>query len=213
MQSTKRLLVEGKSDMRVIPYLMEKNGVEWEIDGRPTVHIEASGSVGEILERGVLEAELRASGLEALGIIVDANGNAGKRWKQIRNRSKSEFKELPKQIPEQGLICLHSEGARFGVWIMPDNRMSGALESFLIGLIPQESEKLFSFAKNCVSGARDIGAPLKCSQTTKAELHTWLAWQDEPGRQLHEAVNYRMLDAKNSNSASFARWFRQLFEL
>ena len=213
MKSTNRLLVEGQTDKRVIPELMENVGVTWTSNGKPKVYIEASGSVGEILKPGVIEAELRASGLEALGIVVDANGNASNRWSEIRTRSSAEFDELPTEIPEEGLICSHAEGVRFGVWIMPNNRISGMLEDFLIGLIPQDSQELLNFAKSCVSGAREKGAQFKCSQTTKAELHTWLAWQDEPGRQLHQAVNYRILDARSPNSAPFANWFRQLFQL
>ena len=29
------LIVEGKTDLRVLPYLMEKNGVAWPDDNRP----------------------------------------------------------------------------------------------------------------------------------------------------------------------------------
>ena len=192
---------------------MEENGVEWGVDGRPTVHITASGSVGEILKPGVIEAELRASELEALGIVVDANGDADSRWNEIRNRCGAEFEQLPARIPADGLVCTHAEGARFGVWIMPNNRMSGMLEEFLIGLIPLDSQELLNFAKSCVASAREKGARFKDSQTRKAELHTWLAWQDEPGRQLHQAVNYRILDATSPNSAPFASWFRRLFDM
>ena len=38
--SPRKLLVEGDTDKRVIPFLMEANGIEWERDGRPVVRIE-----------------------------------------------------------------------------------------------------------------------------------------------------------------------------
>ena len=206
----RRLLVEGGADKRVIPYLMEANGVEWR-RGREPVMIEAQGSVEGILERGVIEAELRATDLEALGVIVDADSDAAARWTAIRNRCQSEFEDLPTDIPAGGLITLHTAGVRFGVWIMPDNRLVGMLEDFLIRLLRTDSEALFDLAKKCVSEASTSGAPFKEAHRTKAELHTWLAWQNEPGKQLHEAVHHRVLDPERPESAPFVQWFRALF--
>ena len=60
-----KLLVEGKTDQQVIPYLMEHNGVTWPED--PPVYIESFGSVDEIMKPGVVEAEFKASRLEASG--------------------------------------------------------------------------------------------------------------------------------------------------
>ena len=206
----RRLLVEGGADKRVIPYLMEANGVEWP-RGREPVMIEAQGSVEEILGPGVIEAELRATGLEALGVMVDADSDAAARWAAIRTRCQSEFDDLPMVIPAGGLNALHATGTRFGVWIMPDNRLVGMLEDFLIRLLPAESDALFDLAKKCVSEASSSGAPFKEAHRTKAEIHTWLAWQDEPGKQLHEAVHHRVLDPGRPESGPFVKWFRALF--
>ena len=48
--SPRRLLVEGDTDKRVIPFLMEANGIEWERDGRPVVRIEPYNGVEELLK-------------------------------------------------------------------------------------------------------------------------------------------------------------------
>lgn len=209
----KKLLVEGDTDKRVIPYLMEANGVTWEVEKQPVVFIEPFGSVEEILKPGVIEAELRASGIQTLGLVVDANGNAKNRWEQIKNRCQAEFEVLPDDIPAGGLIIKHSEGAGFGVWIMPDNKFSGMLEDFLITLIPREAQGLLNLAKKCVDRAAKNGATYRRSQTKKAELHTWLAWQDEPGRQLHQAIHYRILEPGKPESKPFVSWFRSLFSV
>lgn len=207
----KKLLVEGGTDKRVIPYLIEANGVDWEADGTPIVHIDDLGGVDELLKPGLLEAELRASGLEALGAIVDANGDAKARWNQVRARCSSEFPELPALIPAGGLLEAHPDGQRFGVWIMPDNRFSGMLEDFLAALIPEESRPLHELAKESVSRAAECDAPFQSVHRTKAEIHTWLAWQDEPGKQLHQAVHHRVLDPNMPESQSFVAWFRDLY--
>ena len=76
--------MEGAKDLRVIPYLMEANGVVWVPDGDPVVHIAPNNGAEQLLKQGVIESELRASGLEALGVVIDANGDARRRWSQVR---------------------------------------------------------------------------------------------------------------------------------
>ena len=211
---SRKLLVEGDTDKRVIPYLMEANCVEWKRPGGPAVHIEPYGSVDELLKPGVVEAELRASRLEALGLIVDANGDASDRWNRIRRLCCHEFDHLPHEIPEGGFKGDHLETrVRFGVWIMPDNRFSGMLEDFLIRLIPEDSRGLYELATECVAKAERSGAPFKAVHRAKAEIYTWLAWQDEPGKQLHQAVHHRVLDPERPGSRPFVDWFRRLFDV
>lgn len=207
----KRLLVEGDTDKRVIPFLMEANGVAWGTADRPAVYIDPYDGVEQMLKPGAIEGELSASGLEALGVVADANGDAGKRWAQIRDLCQARLPSLPLELPAEGLRTTHASGPRFGVWIMPDNRSKGMLEDFLVRLVPSESEGLFALAGRCVGKAADLGAPFKPGQRTKAKVHTWLAWQDEPGRSLHQAVHHRVLDPTKSESKPFVRWFRDLF--
>ena len=213
MNYRKKLLVEGATDKRVLPYLIEANGVAWEEDGEPIVFIEPVGSVDELLQPGVLGSELKASGLEVLGVIVDANGDADNKWRRIREGCIREIRDLPARIPVDGLKVLQPEGPTFGACIMPDNRYSGMLEDFLVALIPDDSMDLLDFAKICVSEAHDRGASYRAAHTRKAEIHTWLAWQDAPGSQLHEAVNYRILDPEKAESRPFVSWFRSLYSV
>ena len=130
--------MEGETDKRVIPYLMEANGVTWPDPPGHPVSIEPYGSVDEVLKPGVIEAELKETGREALGVVVDTNGNADARWDQLRAMCDSEFAGLPDRIPAEGLEVAHSVGARFGVWIMPDNRFKGMLEDLLVRLVPDD---------------------------------------------------------------------------
>ena len=190
----RKLLVEGKTDKRVIPYLIEANGVKWERCGEHVVHIDPRGGFQELAKPGVIAAELRATGLKALGVVLDANSNAPRRWKQIKTHIDGEFERLPDQMPRAGLDVIHPQGPRFGVWIMPDNHFAGMLEDFLIGLIPDDSKDVFELARRCTKEAATNGAPFKPSHQTKAEVHTWLAWQDEPGKQLHQAVEHGIFD-------------------
>ena len=205
--------MEGDTDRGIISGLVEAHGVPWPDPPNSPVHIDVFGGVDEILKAGVLEAELGASGLEALGVVVDANGDAGTRWDCLREWCSSQFSDLPKQIPVEGLQIVHSRGARFGIWIMPNNRLRGMVEDWLVGLIPEESGPLFELARNCASEAKHRGAPFKDVHRTKAEIHTWLAWQDEPGPRLYDAVIHRVLDPTRPESGQFVNWFRSLFRV
>ena len=206
--------MEGETDKSVIPYLMEANGVAWPGPPDSPVFIAPYGSVDEILKPSVIEIELAATGLEALGVVVDANGNAAARWDDVRTWCSSEFADLPEQIPAGGLEVVHADGVRFGVWIMPDNRFTGMLEDFLIQLIPEDSRHLYELATKCVGEAKRNGAaPFRDVHERKAELHTWLAWQDPPGLRLHEAVRHAVLDPAGAESEPFVNWLKSLFAL
>ena len=205
--------MEGETDKSVIPYLMEANGVTWPNPPDHPVYIKAYGSVDEVLKPGVIEGHLKESGLEALGVVVDANGSAAGRWDEFRALCGSEFADLPDRIPAEGLEVVHSVGARFGVWIMPDNQFEGMLEDLLVRLIPDDSSDLFELARNCVADARNNDAPFREVQERKAEVYTWLAWQDPPGLRLHEAVKHTVLHPKRPESQPFVNWFKHLFRV
>lgn len=208
-----KLLVEGEAERGVIAGLMEANGVPWPDPPDSPVFIDTCGGIDEIVKPGVLDAELRASGREALGVVVDANGDAGTRWDDLRAWCSGEFSDLPDQIPTEGLEVVHSHGTRFGIWIMPDNRLKGMLEDWLVELIPEESGSLYELARKSVSDAKHQGAPFKDVHRTKAEIHTWLAWQDQPGLRLYDAVVHRVLDPTRPESMPFVNWFRRLFRV
>ena len=209
----KKLLVEGETDKRTMPFLLEANGVAWETADGPVVYIAPYGGVDQMLKLGAIESELSASGLEALGIVVDANGDPRRQWARIRGLCQAQFPSLPPDIPAEGLQVTHVAGPRFGVWIMPDNRSKGMLEDLLVQLVPGESGSLFALAEHCVEEAEEQGAPFKPVHRTKAKVHTWLAWQDEPGKSLHQAVHHRVLDPTMTESKPFVRWFRHLFSV
>lgn len=103
---TRRLLVEGAEDRRVIPELIEKGlGIEWgESEEEAIVSIEDCGGFDGILAKGLLETELKASGLEALGILADANDNPSGRWESLRNRCRPLVGDFPDEIATDGLI-------------------------------------------------------------------------------------------------------------
>ncbi|ALF56188.1 hypothetical protein ACX27_30425 [Nostoc piscinale CENA21] len=55
--------------------------------------------------------------------------------------------DIPEQLPDTGLIHTIEDGIKFGIWIMPDNQISGMLETFLACLIKYEDESIWQYAQ------------------------------------------------------------------
>lgn len=209
---TKRLLVEGKKDKWLLPFLMEKNGVEWPKGNEP-VDIEDLGR--KLLTKPEASAYLKESGLRFLGVILDADDDAGASWRSVKGWFQEWFADMPDNIPAEGYISApNEEGIRLGVWIMPDNQTHGMLETFLKLLVRDKDQELWTFAKVARDEAMaKHNAPFKPVHGDKAWMHTFLAWQDEPGPQLHEAVDHAILNPESPHSRPFVAWFRRLFEV
>lgn len=102
---------------------------------------------------------------------------------------------------------------RFGIWIMPDNKMRGMLETFLTYMIPTDSATLWQFAQAVTNEAKGKGAVFTDPHLDKANIYTWLAWQNPPGRQLHQAIMERILHPNHPNARRFVTWFKALYGL
>jgi len=209
----KKLLVEGQEDLRVIPELIEKNGIRWGDKKSEAIVVSIQDCKGyENMNADLISTELQASGLTHLGVIIDADEDLPARWISIRNACLPSIPEIPEEISEKGLL-LTTNGIKFGVWIMPDNLMRGMLETFLAYMIRDESEPLWLYAQEVVAEAKNRGAPFIDSHIDKAYIYTWLAWQKPPGRQLHNAINEEILNPQHPKAQTFVTWFKTLYEL
>jgi hypothetical protein len=208
------LLVEGKHDRFTIPELIEANGINWGTRKNPAVFIRDCEGYQNLIDPDVLATELQASELSALGIMIDADDNPTGRWQSVRNACLKSIPDLPIDLPDEGLVHVTSQGIRFGVWLMPDNRMRGMLETFLSHIIPSEKgESLWQYAQEVVQEAKRKGSSFTDAHLDKAQIYTWLAWQDPPGRQLHQAIQERILDPRHPRGQTFVTWFRTLYKL
>ncbi len=206
------LLVEGKDDLRVIPELMERAGVNWGPKGSEIVRIHDIGGFSNLPTE--LPPQLKSSGLKRVGIIVHANTDPTARWNFISSSLVSAKCKVPIEAPREGAVLVAAgSGLRFGVWIMPDNREQGMMESFLLALRSLVNAALFAHVEATVDDATKLGAPFLLLHRDKALLHTWLAWQDPPGRQMHEAIVRRTLDPVGPYATGFIAWFKNLCEL
>jgi hypothetical protein len=95
---------------------------------------------------------------------------------------------------------------------MPDNQRDGKLENFLAELIAAD-DPLIGHAQKATAEARGLGATFSVPDVIKAEVHSWLAWQDEPGKPYGQAMMARYFQHDAAVAARFVAWFRRLYGL
>lgn len=100
---------------------------------------------------------------------------------------------------------------RLGIWMMPDNRVEGMLEDFLLRLV-HEHDPLVGRARDAVTGIPEAQRRFAPTYGSKAVAHTWLAWQQEPGTALGQAITKRYLDPARAPAPAFRRWLLELFQ-
>ena len=203
-----QLYVEGQDDKHTIRHLLIRHG--FNDQNIPRFGKNQGG------KRGVLSAILtavRAGTGKSLGFVIDANDSPQNTWNAVTARLKEVGVHAPKEIPQEGFAGESEDyGARVGVWLMPDNRKTGALEDFLRDLI-NEPDPLFSHAKDSAREARQHGAQYSDGDFQKALLHTWLAWQKEPGLRYGTAIRARYFGADSAAANQFIHWFQHVFEV
>lgn len=92
---------------------------------------------------------------------------------------------------------------------MPDNNADGMLEDFCRTLV---DESKMAFADECVDKAKQQGiATFIDNHRSKAVIHTFLAWQDEPGMPLGQAITARALDGSQATAQQFVGFLKRLF--
>ncbi len=182
------------------------------LDNSP-VYIDIGGGAENIVDASYLAALLKTRGLRITGIMLDADDKLAGRYGQIRSACLAFFPNLPEKMPAAGLIVDNDEQKRFGLWMMPDNASAGDLEIFLKCLVPESSEPVWRYATECATSAKAAGAPYHESHVSKANLYTWLAWQNPPGQSRGVAITKKTLDPQSESANSFVNWFRELYEL
>jgi hypothetical protein len=209
----KHLLVEGADDRYAIAQLMGSH-VQWgNKKAEWPVTIDVAGSADEMLAPGYISTQLKSREVEILGILIDADEVLAARWAAIRSRCQGQFPEIPDELPQEGLVLQNASGKRLGIWIMPDNISRGMLESFLRFLVPVAEAVIWQRAQNAVQEAINAGAKCRECHRDKANIHTWLAWQDPPGQAFGNAIVMSILDPQSPYAAPFVDWFKRLYEL
>jgi len=123
------LLVEGKDDEHVFYSLLE----HYQVPER--FKIKNKEGIDRLLE--TLDVEIDQSGLERLGIVVDADTDIVTRWQSLRNiLINCGYSGVPVTPAPNGTILIQENRPVVGIWLMPDNEVAGMLENFVSFLVP-----------------------------------------------------------------------------
>ena len=185
-----RLIVEGRDDQWSIIALTTRNGWDWNNPSPYLPYINNAEGVENALE--AIDVSIRT--YHRVGIVLDADIAPMDRWNAVRTRLSPSGLSLPDSPRSEGTI-IEGHGKRFVVWLMPDNRSPGKLEDFLAVLIPPE-DRCWPWAEQA---------------TLKARIHTWLAWQQEPGLPFGTAITAATFAHNATLATTFVKWMTQLY--
>ena len=203
-----RLLVEGTDDLHTIVHLMARHGYDWNDERHTRPFVANSGGIDELLDEFPVALKGR---YDRVGVLVDANTHPGDRWQQLLGRASSVGVELPARPDEHGTIVAGlRSGSRVGIWLMPDNTSRGTLESFLSRLVPS-GDAAWNYSSEVVVEARRLGARCREIDELKSRLHSWLAWQEDPGLPFGTALRARVFAHDSEDALAFVGWFQRLF--
>jgi hypothetical protein len=198
------LVVEGKDDCHSIYQIAARSGLA------PFGIWEGESDTGALQRFGGLLVSSNA-GPKILGIVLDCDAGVSPRWNQVRERLRAVSYDIPSAPSPSGTIIEGPPGyPRIGIWLMPDNQNEGMFEDFLLTLVPAPA---LAFAQQTTRTARVHGhATYKQIHESKAVAHTYLAWQDEPGKPFGIGIKAGMFDLENPMAGSFVGWLRDLFQ-
>jgi hypothetical protein len=208
------LLVEDHDHSAVVAGIMQKNMSSWQNEDKSyVVKISVLESVENVLDHETLETYIKDASLKALGLIVDADDKIISRWSRISSFARdNNFKEIPDKLSPEGLVVSNHDGLRFGAWVMPNNLLEGKVETFCQSLMSDKTNPLWCHALNSTDIARvEHGAPWRDAHKDRAEILTWLSWQDPPLGRMGEAIRSNLLNHNAEPAQAFVKWFKTLY--
>ena len=207
------LRVEGKDDFHAINHLLLRHGIDCAkipVDIKsPDGGDETTGGRNALLD--LMQTEVMTNTNRSVGFILDADEDAKDRWSAVCARLRNVGIRLPDEIPHDGFVGKATMvQAHVAVWLMPDNRRSGALEEFLEDLV-RNNDTLLPIAGQSTADAKARGARFPHGAQRKAVLHAWLAWQARPGLPYGSAIRARYFGHDSAAALAFVEWFRRVF--
>lgn len=231
MTSNAILLVEGESDQKFFATLLKSIALPVSVQPETPKSVSDNifrNGINPLLTRFEKEVGrlLLGSSVQQLAIVIDADQQAdghgfNNRRKQITDVLEKACVTLSLQSfnitsppidANQGELFTHPSGAQVGLWIMPDHRSEGMLEDFLIHTIQEPTQQqLLQIAQKAVA---DLGTQrlFKPTHEMKANLSTWLAWQDPPGLSTAYAYHKALFNQQHSNIQALTHWLQQVFQ-
>ena len=202
MSRYRKLLVEGGDDKHVILGLLTARNFP------NAFEIVDKNGIDNVMQ--TFPVQVKGSGIEAVGLVVDADTSLPNRWASLKSALASLGYLPPLEVPTEGLVLEADFLPRVGAWIMPDNNTSGMLEDFVGHLVPPD-DPLWTHAGSVLANMPAGLAQFSAGHGSKARIHTWLAWQSDPGTPMGLAITKKYLNAASPSAEPFLQWLHRLF--
>lgn len=166
-------------------------------------------------------AALENQRLQRIGLVVDRDSSKHKRIDQILARlaridvdklyrESAQEQRFKTELGDRGVIMNAPDGRKWGIWLMPDNRSEGNLETLIAGL-PKTHSALWDHAVASTAAVGDIPGRFHATDEAKARLHAYLAWTNSPGRPFGDGIRAGHIGSKSPAVDAFVEWFKALF--
>lgn len=175
---------------------------------------------------------LKEPDLRTLGIIVDADQDVDRCWRDLKEKLDGSGIRLPDTPDNEGTIVNLGRDTKttrslvkVGVWIAPDNESAGELEDFIAEMMPSD-DMVWPLAQSYISSVIEVigavsadGASSPRNTTrlfqphrrTRATVWAWMATRRQTTR-IGMAIRKGDLDTNAALCQRFVMWLERLFE-
>ena len=114
---------------------------------------------------------------------------------------------------------LHDTINRMGIWIMPNCKGKGALESFLYNKI-KKPNTLLAKVENAIKSLEDdakkdswLQAKIyKPSHKKKAVVHTYMSWKEPPDVSFGTALKAHFFTQNTEEEVALVEWLKNMYQ-
>ncbi len=213
----KKLIVEGDADKKFCTAFLEENSIPNVCVGPPTeFNGNGQGKGNAIYLLPTLIDELADGQSEKVALIIDADYEATnglgftKTFAKVQEILKDKGYLKSSRCNNCGFIFHHNDGLpSVGLWIMPNCKDDGFIEHFILPNMTASTAELLNDAKASVEAIKE--PQFASHHQRKADMFTWLAWQEKPGQHLSSIIRKSMLDTNKTDVKNFKAWLDSLF--
>lgn len=200
----KQLLVEGNDDFHFVSAFCRKIEI---LENFRIIDCKGIDNLCKEVPR-----RLKQPHINTIGIIVDADTDLKHIWLSLKDLIVIRGFIFPENIPQNGLILENNDEQKIGIWIMPNNDLTGTLEDFVKLLIPKDDNLKDVVEDTLVDIENKKLNKYAQKDRQKAFINTWLAWQEESGLPMGRAITQKILSTNNQNAKDFSDWLTNLFK-
>ncbi len=198
-----KLLVEGNDDQHVIWALCNKFNVP------ETFDVIDCESINNLTLQ--IPVRFKQTGINTLGIMVDADREIKNRWASLKGLLSAQGFKVPDDLPSTGLVLINDNNKKVGVWIMPNNNLNGMIEDFISFLVPKDDKLLPIVHATLDDIEKQKLNKYPSIHKSKAAIHSWLSWQEDPGTPMGLGITKRYLATDDETCLLLIQWLNELF--